>query len=356
MFSWSCLPRPIVALAPMAGYTDSPYRRVVKELVPEVICFTEFTSVDGIVHGNEATMRQVTFGAETERPFIAQIFGKKPENFVKAAKILTSCGVDAIDINMGCPAKKIISSDHGSALLKNPCLSEEIVRATVEATPLPVSVKMRIGTSCYDPDHFLKFGQTMARAGAKLITVHGRTSTQMYSGTADWNPIYELKKIVAVPVIGNGDIKSPADALQKIGNLDGVMVGRGTFGNPWVLAEIAAAFKMREQTKILRQAAVPARVTDASGPQDDTASHLSQEKLSVMLRHLALSMEFKGKKWGIMEMRKHFAWYLRGFPYASTIRQQLMKVESYEEVISLLQQATFPVAEAVPTPPQALLV
>lgn len=313
MLDWSSLPRPILALAPMAGYTDSPYRQLVKEICPRVICFTEFTSVDGILHGNEATMRQIMFDPEKERPIVAQIFGKKPEHFRRAVKILTDLGVDAIDINMGCPAKKVISSDCGSSLLKNPTLSEEIVRATVESTPLPVSVKMRIGTSHYDPDSFFKFAKSMEEAGAKLITVHGRTSKQMYGGLADFRPIYELKKILRIPVIGNGDVRSGQDALSKIGNLDGLMVGRGSFGNPWVFAEIAAAFENKAYTPLTLE-----------------------EKIPTMLHHLDLSCAFKGEKWGTLEMRKQFSFYIRGVPHASDVRQKLVTATSREEILSTL--------------------
>lgn len=318
MFSWNTFPRPILALAPMAGYTDSPYRQIVKEICPRVICFTEFTSVDGILHGNEATMRQIFFNPERERPIVAQIFGKKPENFRAAAKVLTELGVDAIDINMGCPARKIISSDCGSSLLKNPSLAEEILRAAVESTALPVSVKMRIGTAHYDPDFFFDFAKRMERAGAKLLTIHGRTSKQMYGGTADWQPVYELKKIVNIPVIGNGDIRSGVDAVSKIGNLDGLMVGRGSFGNPWVFLEITAAFEGKEF-------AAPTVI----------------EKLPLLLRHLELSCAFKGEKWGTLEMRKHFSFYIRGIPHASDLRQKLMKTISRKEVFSLLKEVVY---------------
>jgi tRNA-dihydrouridine synthase B len=315
MFSWSSLQRPIIALAPMAGYTDSPYRQLVKEICSRVICFTEFTSVDGILHDNEATMRQILFHPEKERPIVAQIFGKKPENFRRAAKVLTELSVDAIDINMGCPAKKIISSDCGSSLLKNPELAEEIVRATVESTPLPVSVKMRIGTLSYDEMYFFDFARRMEQAGAKLLTVHGRTSKQMYGGEADWTPIYALKKILKIPVIGNGDIRGGADALNKIGKLDGLMVGRGSFGNPWVFQEILAAFENSPYTP-----------------------PTFAEKISVMMHHLDLACAFKNEKWGTLEMRKQFAWYIRGIPHASDLRQKLVTASSRQEVISIYNE------------------
>lgn len=331
MLQWSSLPRPILCLAPMAGYTDSPFRQIVKEICPQVICFTEFTSVDGILHENEATLRQIFFNPERERPIVAQIFGRRPENFQAAARVLTQLGMDAIDINMGCPAKKIISSDCGSSLLKNPSLAEEIVRATVAGTNLPVSVKMRIGTTGYDPDYFFDFAKRMEAAGAKLFTIHGRTSKQMYGGAADWQPIYELKKIVGIPVIGNGDIRSGTEAVEKIGNLDGLMVGRGSFGNPWVFLEIAAAFKGKE-----------------------FHAPTMLEKLPLLIRHLELSCAFKGEKWGTLEMRKHFAWYIRGIPHASELRQKLMTLESREDVLSMLVNfLTIPAT--VPAPRQATL-
>lgn len=307
------MPRPIIALAPMAGYTDCAFRQIVKELCPNTICFTEFTSIDGLKHGNDATLRQIFFNAEKERPIIAQIFGKKPENFKTAVKILEELGVDAIDINMGCPARKIVSADYGSALLKDPSLAAEIVSAAAEATPLPVSVKMRIGISKYDEDYFLKFGLGLQKAGAKLITVHGRLAKQMYSGEAYWNPIYELKKILKIPVIGNGDIKSGTDAVSKIGNLDGIMVGRGALGNPWIFQEIAASF----QNKIFAKPEL-------------------KSKIAVIKKHMQLACKLHGERRGILEMRKQLMHYIRGIPKASVMRQRLCNVSTINEVFEIL--------------------
>lgn len=313
MFSWVSLPRPIIALAPMSGYTDCAFRQIVKELCPNTICFTEFTSIDGLKHGNDATLRQIFFNAEKERPIIAQIFGKKPENFKTAVKILEELGVDAIDINMGCPARKIVSADYGSALLKDPSLAAEIVSAVAEATPLPVSVKMRIGISKYDEDYFLKFGLGLQKAGAKLITVHGRLAKQMYSGEANWNPIYELKKILKIPVIGNGDIKNEADAISKIGNLDGIMIGRGALGNPWIFQEIVAAFQNKTFVK----------------PE-------LKSKIAVIKKHVELTCELNGEQRGILEMRKQLMHYIRGIPKASALRQRLCTVSTINEVLEIL--------------------
>ena len=317
MFSWSSLPRPIIALAPMSGYTDCAFRQIVKELCSDVVCFTEFTSIDGLKHGNDATLRQIFFNAEKERPIIAQIFGKKPENFKTAVKILEELGVDAIDINMGCPARKIISSDCGSALLKDPKLAAEIVSATASATKLPVSVKMRIGISKYDEDYFLKFGLGLQKAGAKLITVHGRLAKQMYSGEADWNPIYELKKVLKIPVIGNGDIKNGADATQKLKDLDGIMVGRGALGNPWIFQEISAAFQNKTFVK----------------PE-------LESKIAIIKKHIQLACKLHGERHGILEMRKQLMHYIRGIPKASAIRQRLCIVSTENQVFEILSILT----------------
>ncbi len=322
MLSWADFPKPIIALAPMAGYTDSSYRQLAKEVCPQIVCFTEFTNIEGLLHGNDATLRQISFNPDKERPLVAQIFGKKPENFKKAAARLVEMGVDAIDINMGCPAKKIVSSDHGSAMLKNPCLAGEIVAATVEgaAGRVPVSVKTRIGTSVYHEDEFLKFAQLMEKSGAQLIIVHGRTSKQMYGGTADWNPMYMLKNILNIPVIGNGDIKSGADAVGKLQNLDGIMVGRGTFGNPWVFLDIVAAMAGKSFTPLT-----------------------FEEKIPWIIRHIELSCDFKGDQWGMLEMRKHLAWYVKGMPNASEFRKKLIMVNNREEAVQLLKNiATLP--------------
>lgn len=315
-FSWKDQPRPILALAPMAGYTDTAFRRLVKSIEPSTICFTEFTSSDGIVHGSKNTLAQLDFHPEEERPIIAQIFGKKPESFKRSAQVLEEMGVDAIDLNMGCPAKKVVSSDHGSALLKNPDLAVEIVKATVSGTRLPVSVKTRIGINSLDLPWFIDFCKRLEAAGASLITIHGRTTKQAYTGLANWEPIYEVKKALSIPIIGNGDIRSGKDALEKLGNLDGVMVGRGTMGNPWVMREIAAAFAEESYT-----------------PPQTFA-----EKLPTLLRHCELMVESKGEQRGIKEMRKHFVSMLKGFRDASQYRSQVVHISTLEEARRVLTE------------------
>ncbi len=316
-FSWDNLPRPIICLAPMAGYTDSAYRQLVKRIAPHVVCFTEFTSVDGIAYGSKATLAQVAFNPKVERPIIAQIFGKKPEHFAKAAKILEELGVDAIDINMGCPARQVVSSDHGSALLEKPTLAVEIVQATAEATKLPVSIKTRLGVCTRDEAFIVDYCQKMQKAGAKLITIHGRTAKQMYTGTADFSLIYKVKEQVTIPVIGNGDIRNAADAKAKLGNLDGLMIGRGTMGNPWVMREIWEAFH---------------------GETGYRAPATFEEKVPWFITHMELSAEVKGEKKGMLEMRKYLASAIKDFPNASEYRAKVVHVETVEEGRKILEE------------------
>ncbi|MEK7145634.1 MAG: tRNA-dihydrouridine synthase, partial [Patescibacteria group bacterium] len=301
-FSWANYGRPIIALAPMAGYTDSAYRQLVKGIEPDIVCFTEFTSADGIVYGSKMTLHQLDFNPDEERPLVAQIFGKHPKHFTEAAKKLEQMGVDAIDINMGCPAKKVVSSDHGSALLNDPCKAMEIVEATVKGTSLPVSVKTRIGSQGHDRAWFIQFCKDLESSGAQLLSIHGRTAKQMYTGLSDWEPIYDVKRNVKIPVIGNGDIKSKEDAIKKLGNLDGVMVGRGTMGNPWLMAEIVSAFKGGNYKR----------------------PETFQERLPTTLRHCELNVATKGEKRGIMEMRKHLVGSIKNFPGASEYRTRLV--------------------------------
>jgi len=325
-FSWTGAKRPILALAPMAGYTDTAYRQLVKGIEPRVICFTEFTSADGIVYDSKMTLKQLDFNPNEERPLVAQIFGKKPEHFAEAARRIEAMGIDAIDINMGCPAKKVVSSDHGSALLKNPCHALKLVEAAVKATRLPVSVKTRIGSDKVDLPWFVQFCKDLESAGVSLLSLHGRTAKQMYLGTSDWEPIYEVKRNVGIPVLGNGDIRSAADAVRKLTApadspnagliLDGVMVGRGTMGNPWVMAEIAAA--------LYGETYLPPKTF--------------AEKLPTYLRHAELCVESKGEERGMKEMRKHFVNLIRGFDGASEYRAKVVTLSTLAEAKAVLYE------------------
>ncbi len=301
-FSWQNYPRPIIGLAPMAGYTDTVFRRLVKELAPSAITISELTSADALAYNSKKTLELLKFN-QTERPYIAQLFGKNPENFAKAVKIVEEViQPDGIDINMGCPAKKVVSSGHGVALMRNPKLACEIVQACVENTKLPVSVKTRLGWN--DPDAILDFGPRIARAGASALMIHGRTYAQAFGGISDWTNIYKLKDLVQIPVLGNGDIKSLTDFENQIGNLDGVLIGRATFGNPWLLGTLTG---------------------ECTEPQS------LREKLPTIFRQAELADELLGRK-GMLELRKHLACYVKGIEGAGELRAKLVTVDSPAEV------------------------
>ncbi len=307
----------------MAGVTDASYRQLIKRLAPETVVYTEFLSTDAIHYGGRKTMQMLSFDAELERPFVVQVFGKDPEHFLSAAKVIEELGADGIDINMGCPAAKVVSSCHGSALIRNPDLAARLVEATVKAVKIPVSVKTRLGWETIDT--LIPFCKRLVDAGAQALAIHGRRYHDKFSGKANWEPIYELKRQVSVPVIGNGDIASAADALEKIQNLDGVMVGRGTFGNPWVMRDICDALRARktDPTAAIRSPSV--------------LSLSFEQKIPMILEHCELAVKTKGETRGMLEMRRHLASYVKGFDGAADLRSKLVRVETLQQVTEILK-------------------
>ena len=319
MFSWQTTLKPIVALAPMAGVTDASFRQFLKSIAPDVIVFTEFISSDAIHFGciegrsqADRTRRMLAFDPTLERPFIVQVFGNDLDHFRSACQLIEETGADGIDINMGCPAAKIVSSCHGSALIRRADLAAKIVETTVSAVKIPVSVKTRLGWE--STETLIPFCRKLVEAGASALSIHGRTYREKFTGEASWDAIYELKRNVSVPVIGNGDIRSAEDARAKLGNLDGVMIGRASIGNPWVMAQITEAL----------------RGTAASTPQT------FEERIPFILRHCALALRHKGERRGMLEMRRHFAGYVKGFDGAKELRTKLMRVERLDEVERIL--------------------
>lgn len=301
----------------MAGVTDASYRQLIKSIAPETIVYTEFLSTDAIHYGAGKTMEMMSYDADKERPFIVQVFGHDPEHFLTAAKVIEQMGADGIDINMGCPAAKVVSSCHGAALIRNPQLAAELVHATKKAVSIPVSVKTRLGWDTHET--LIPFCKKLEEAGAEAFAIHGRRYHDKFTGRANWDPIYELKKEVKVPVIGNGDIASAADALAKIGNLDGVMVGRGTFGNPWLMADIVSAL----------------RTAQAGTPT--VATMTFQDKIPFILEHCDLAVRIKGERRGMLEMRRHLSSYVKGFDGAADLRSKLVRVETVAEAKALLR-------------------
>lgn len=315
-FTWKEAAKPIVALAPMAGVTDASYRQFIKMIAPEVIVFTEFLSTDALHFGAKKTHQMMAFDPTLERPFIVQVFGADPDHFLTACKIIEELGADGIDINMGCPAARVVSSCHGSALIREPKLAQEIVAAAKKAVKIPVSVKTRLGWDRVDT--LISFCKGLEEAGADALSIHGRRFCDKFTGKADWTQIYELKKEVNIPVIGNGDIATAEDAVQKIGNLDGVMVGRGTFGNPWLMRDIVDALYSQKITSTV-------------------ASMSFTDKVPLILKHCELAVRIKGEQRGMLEMRRHLSSYVKGFDGARELRIKLLGVEKLRDAEALLQ-------------------
>lgn len=326
-FSWNTVGKPIVALAPMAGVTDASYRQLIKRVAPHTVVYTEFLSTDAIVYGAQKTLDMLSFDADIERPFIVQVFGSRPDHFLHACKVIEQMGADGIDINMGCPAAKIVSSCYGSALMQKPELAAELVHAASSAVSIPVSVKTRLGWN--SKETLIPFCQTLVAAGAKSLAIHGRRYCDKFTGAADWEPIYALKNAVSVPVLGNGDIHTAEDALEKIGNLDGVMVGRGTFGNPWLMRDIFEALQNPAAWK-----AKTAALKNAPEQDNATKRALFGEKVPFILEHCELAVKIKGERRGVLEMRRHLSSYVKGFDGAKELRTKLLQVENLADLRS----------------------
>ena len=306
-----------VVLAPMAGISNSAYRTIIKEMGAGLIV-AEMVSDKAIMYGSKKTV-DMLYMTDFERPISQQIFGSDKDSFVIAAKyIYENMKPDIIDINMGCPVPKVaISSQAGSALLKDPEKVYEIVKSVVEAVPIPVTVKIRSG---WDENSInaVEIAKVIEKAGASAITVHPRTRKQGYSGLANWNIIKEVKENVSIPVIGNGDIKSCYDAKRMLDETgcDAIMIGRGVLGNPWLI---------KECVEYLEKGIEPREVT-------------KEEKIDMIKRHLNLLIETKPYKVAMLEIRSHAAWYLKGIPNTKELKETIFKCNNHEELIKLLDE------------------
>ena len=304
-----------VVLAPMAGICNSSFRRICKDMGCGLI-YAEMVSDKAITYGNEKTI-DMLYMTEMERPIVQQIFGSDVNSFVQAAKYIEKeMQPDIIDINMGCPVPKVaVRAQAGSALLKDPDKVFEIVRAVVLAVKTPVSVKIRSG---WDHEHInaVEIAKVCERAGASCICVHPRTRSQGYSGYADWDIIKQVKKAVDIPVIGNGDIKTPEDAKRMLEETkcDAVMIGRGILGNPWLIRNTIAYLKGDSYT-------LPTK----------------QEKVQMCIKHLQYLRTLKDEKVAVLEIRNHVAWYLKGIEGGNLIKNKIYQSSHIRDILHILE-------------------
>lgn len=305
-----------VVLAPMAGVCNPAFRLIAKEFGCGLVC-AEMVSDKAIVHGNERTM-QMLFVDEREKPLSLQIFGGDTETLVEAAKVVDQhTNADIIDINMGCPVPKITKCDAGARWLLDPSRIEEMVTQVVKAVSKPVTVKMRIG---WDDDHVyaVQNAKAVENGGGSAVSVHGRTRVQMYTGKANWDIIKEVKEAVSIPVIGNGDVFTPADAKRLLEHTgcDGVMIGRAALGNPWMLYRTIQYLTSGELL-----------------PEPG-----AEEKMRIAMLHLDRLVDLKGESVAVKEMRKHMAWYLKGLRGSARVKDVLMEHTRRDEMAYTLQE------------------
>jgi len=308
-----------ILLAPMAGITDYSFRILCKEQGAGVV-YSEFVSADGIIRENSTTLEMIKF-FEKERPIGVQIFGDDPDVMAQAAKyVVDNFKPDILDVNYGCPVPKVTKKGAGSAALKDLGLMKEITEAVIgSVSNIPVTIKMRAG---WDLQSIIveEAGQIIEKAGAKAITLHPRTARQTYKGKANWELIKLLKETVSIPVIGNGDVTTPQGILEmhEQTNCDGVMIGRAALGNPWFFNQASALLE-----------------------GNTVAEPTVQERVALCKRHFDLLLESRGTRKGLYIMRKHFGWYIKGFPGAAAFRIRLVQAESIDLAKSILNDIDF---------------
>ena len=305
-------------LAPLAGVSDSPFRRLAREQGASIV-YTEMVSADGLVRGNQATLDYCAFAPE-ERPIGVQLFGSNPEVMADAARRLCDLPEerrpDLIDVNMGCPVRKVVNRSAGAALLGNLPLLQGIVRKMAAASSLPVTAKVRLGWDG-ESRNVVEVSRALEDAGAAAVAIHARTRAEQFEGAAHWELIGEAKQAVSIPVIGNGDVRTSGDATRMLASTgcDAVMIGRAAFGDPWVFRRLRAFHERGESLP-------PASAS---------------ERLAAGIRHLRLIVEEFGELAASREMRKHLAWYIKGLPHSARVREQVNRTGSTGALTALLR-------------------
>ncbi|HBE9459949.1 TPA: tRNA dihydrouridine synthase DusB [Clostridioides difficile] len=303
-----------VFLSPMAGVTDLPFRLICKEQGCGLL-YTEMINGKALCYDDENTKKMLKI-EEEEHPVAVQIFGSEPEFMGRAAEIMNDYSNEILDINMGCPAPKVVKNGDGSALMKNPKLAEEVLRAVVKNSKKPVTLKIRKG---WDDNsvNAVEIAKIAEDCGISALAIHGRTREQFYTDKADWDIIAEIKKNLSIPVIGNGDVFTIEDSINMLDKTgcDAIMIGRGAQGNPWIFKRINHYMNTGE---ILPEPTL-------------------NEKISTAIKHLKLAVEEHGEYVAVREMRKHIAWYLKGLRNSAKLRDEINKIEDYQEVVSKLE-------------------
>ena len=304
-----------VVIAPMAGISNAAFRTIAHEFGAGLI-YTEMISDKAICYSNKKTM-EMTQLAPNEHPIAMQLFGHEEASMIQAAQVLDKTNCDVIDINMGCPVPKVVNSGSGSAMMKDPEATYQLMRKIIAAVQKPVTAKICLGWD-HSSINVLEMAQGLEAAGASALAVHGRTRSQLYEGQADWSWIKQVKEKVSIPVIGNGDIRSVEAAMARMEetHVDAIMIGRGVLGNPWLIRDLIHAFSK-------------------TGEITPVSDH---EKFEITLEHARRLCALKGERVGMKEMRGHACWYIQGIPYSNRMKDRINQMTAYAELETLLRQ------------------